>query len=74
MYKFGGDTVSVQWKDKTREEISMAINYTFKYAVKSFACSHKYCDSFQVRAYTSAQLLFGDIFNTCSVLCQQLSV
>ncbi len=54
---FGGDTVSVQQKDKTREEVSMAINETFKYAVKSFACSHKYYDSFQVRAYTSARLL-----------------
>jgi hypothetical protein len=51
---FGGDTGLVQWKDKTREEVSMAINDTFKYAVKSFACSHKYYDSFQVRAYTSA--------------------
>ena len=35
----------------------MAINDTFKYAVKSFACSHKYYDSFQVRAYTSTRLL-----------------
>ena len=51
---FGGGTVSVQWKDKTREEVSMAINGTFKYAIKSYACSHKYYDSFQVRAYTSA--------------------
>ena len=51
---FGGDTVSVQWKDKTIEEVSMAINNTFKYAVKSFACSHKFYDSFQVSAYTSA--------------------
>ena len=31
---FGGDTVSVQWNDKTREKVSMAINDTFKYAVK----------------------------------------
>jgi hypothetical protein len=51
---FGGDTVSVQWKDKTREKVSMAINDTFKYGVKSFACSQKYYDSFQVTAYTSA--------------------
>ena len=29
---FGGDTVSVQWKDKIREEVSMAINDTFKFA------------------------------------------
>ena len=35
----------------------MAINDTFKYALKSYACSHKYYDSFQVRAYTSARLL-----------------
>ena len=54
---FGCDTVSVQWKDETREEVSMATNDTFKYALKSFACSHKYYDSFQVRAYTSARLL-----------------
>jgi hypothetical protein len=54
---FGGDTVTVQWKDKTREKVSMAINNTFKYAVKSFACSQKYYDSFQVTAYTSARLL-----------------
>ncbi len=26
---FGGDTVTVQWKDKTREKFSMAINNTF---------------------------------------------
>ena len=51
---FGGDTVSVQWKDKIREEVSMAINDTFKFALKSYACSHKFYDSFQVRAYTSA--------------------
>jgi len=51
---FEGDTVLVQWKDKTREEVSMAINDTFKYAVNSFACSHKYYNSFQVKAYTSA--------------------
>ncbi len=51
---FGGDSVLVQWKDKTREKVSMAINDTFKYAVKSFACSQKYYDSFQVTAYTSA--------------------
>ena len=38
----GGDTVSVQWKDKTREEVSMGMNNTFNYSVKSFACSHKY--------------------------------
>jgi hypothetical protein len=38
---FGDDFVSVQWKDKTREKVSMAINNTFKYAVKSFACSQK---------------------------------
>ena len=37
---FGGDTVKVHWKDKTREKISMAINNTFKFAVKSYACSH----------------------------------
>ncbi len=54
---FGGDTVSVQWKDEIREEVSMAINDTFKFALKSFACSHKCYDSFQVRAYTSARLL-----------------
>ncbi len=54
---FGGDTVTVQWKDKTREKYSMAINDIFKFAVKSYACSHKYYDSFQVKAYTSAQLL-----------------
>ena len=70
---FGGDTVSVQWKHKIREEVSMAINNTFKFALKSYACSHKFYDSFQVRAYTSA-LTFGEIFNTKSVLCQQLSV
>ena len=34
---FGGDTVSVQWKDKTREKDSMAINDTFKYVVKSLS-------------------------------------
>ena len=45
---FGGDTVSVQWKDKVREEGSMAINDTFKFALKSYACSHKIYDSFQV--------------------------
>ena len=45
---FGGDTVSVQWKDKIREEVSMAINDIFKFVVKSYACSHKYYDSFQV--------------------------
>jgi ribosomal protein L33 len=54
---FGGDTVSVQWKHKIREEVSMAINDTFKFALKSYACSHKFYDSFQVRAYTSARLL-----------------
>ncbi len=54
---FGGDTVSVQWIDKTREKVSMAIHDTFKYAVKSFACNQKYYDSFQVKAYTSARLL-----------------
>jgi hypothetical protein len=54
---FGCDTVSVQWKDEIREEVSMAINNTFKYVLKSFACSCKYYDSFQVRAYTSAPLL-----------------
>ncbi len=54
---FGGDTVLVQWKDKTREKVTMAINDTFKFAVKSYACSHKYYDSFQVTAYTSACLL-----------------
>ena len=51
---FGGDTVSVQWKDKIRKEVSMAINDTFKFVLKSYACSHKFYDSFQVRAYTSA--------------------
>ncbi len=35
----------------------MAINDTFKFAVKSFACSQNYYDSFQVTAYTSACLL-----------------
>ena len=35
----------------------MAIKNTFKFAIKSYACSHKYYDSFQVKAYTSAQLL-----------------
>ena len=53
-YVVGGDTVSVQWKDKTREEVSMAINKMFKFALKSYACSNKFHDSFQVRAYTSA--------------------
>ena len=53
---FGGDTVTVQWTDKTKEKFSMAINDTFKFAVKSYACSHKYYDSFQVNAYTSARL------------------
>ena len=53
---FGGDTVTVQWTDKTKEKFSMAINDTFKFAVKSYACSHKYYDSFQVKAYTSARL------------------
>ena len=54
---FGGDTVSDQWKDKIREEVSMAINNTFKFALKSYACSHNFYDLFQVRAYTSARLL-----------------
>jgi hypothetical protein len=48
--------VSVQRKDKIREEVSMAINNIFKYALKSYACSHKFYDSFKVRAYNSAQL------------------
>ncbi len=51
---FGGNTVTVQWKNKTREKVSRAINNTFKFVVKSYACSHKYYDSFQVKAYTSA--------------------
>jgi len=41
-------------KDKIREEVSMAINKIFKLVLKSYACSHKFYDSFQVRAYTSA--------------------
>ncbi len=51
---FGGDSLSVQWKDKTREKVNMAINNTFKYAIKSFSSSQKYYCSFQVTAYTSA--------------------
>ena len=35
----------------------MAINDIFKFALKSYACRHTFYDSFQVRAYTSAQLL-----------------
>ena len=35
---------------------SLWINNIFKYALKSYACSHKFYDSFQVRAYTSAGL------------------
>ncbi len=54
---FGGDTVPVQWNDKTREKFSMTINKIFKFAAKSYACSHKYYNSFQVKAYTSARLL-----------------
>ena len=42
---FAGDSVSVQWKDKTRDKVGMAINDTFKFAVKSFACSQNYYDS-----------------------------
>ena len=54
---FGGDSVSVQWKDKTRNKVGIAISNTSKYAVKTFACSQTYYDSFQVTAYTSARLL-----------------
>ena len=54
---FGGDSVSVQWKDKTRDKVGIAISNTSKYAVKTFACSQTYYDSFQVTAYTSACLL-----------------
>ena len=53
---FGSDIVSVQWKDKIRQEVSMAINNIFKFVLKPYACSHKFYDSFQVRAYTSARL------------------
>ena len=35
----------------------MEINNTLKFAFKSYACSHKFYDSFQVRTYTSARLL-----------------
>ena len=54
---FGGDSVSVQWKDKTRDKVGIAISDTLKYAVKTFARSQTYYDSFQVTAYTSARLL-----------------
>ena len=51
---YGGDSVSVQWKDKTKYRVNMSINNIFKYALKAYACGHKFYASFQVRACTSA--------------------
>ena len=52
---YGDDSVSVQLKDATKDGVNMSINDIFEYTLKAYACSHKLYDSFQVRAYTSAQ-------------------
>ena len=50
---YGGDSVSVYFKDTTKVGVNMSIHNIFKYTLKAYACSHKLYDSFQVRAYTS---------------------
>ena len=42
-----GGSVSVKRKDKTKDEVNMAINNIFKYALKAYACSHKFMTHFK---------------------------
>ena len=49
--------VSVKWKDQNKDRINIPISDMFIYALRAFACSHKWYASFTVTAYTSARLL-----------------